>query len=148
MLIPMDHRPHVLHSNYPSPQPSLEARSGSSRILQPLSEAAGNSQFPELASVSHYNDTKAIQNRDTGYIVPAVSLQPPLRQHRVVSNLELRRQSVRKQRDERYLSCRNPIYDSPQYISYRQRQTREGSADSDQKWPAVLEDAFLDGKFL
>jgi len=142
----MNHRPHVLPSNYQSPQPSLENHSGSSRILQPLSDAAGNSQFPAVASVSHYDDAKSAHVQDMpGYNVPAVPVQPPLRQPRVGSNLDLRRQSVRKQRNERYVSNRNPIYDSPQYLSYRQRQTREGSSDVDQKWPDVLEDAFLDG---
>jgi len=81
-----------------------------------------------------------------GYIIPVVPNQPTLRQHRAGSNLESRRQSVRKQRNERYVGNQNPIYDSPQYLSYRQRQTREGSNDLDQKWPDVLEDAFLDGE--
>jgi len=147
MLIPMDHRSYVLPSNYPSPQLSLENPSSSSRILQPLSDTAGNSQYPALASVGHYNDAKDANTRDIpGYIIPAVPIQQPPRQHRIGSNLGFRRQSVRKQRNGRYVGNRNPIYDSPQYLSYRQRQTREGSSDVDQKWPDVLEDAFLDGE--
>ena len=39
----------------------------------------------------------------------------------------------------------NPIQNSPQYRAYRARQHRDGDAD-DQKWPDVLEDAFLNGK--
>ncbi|KAH6669450.1 TEA/ATTS domain family-domain-containing protein [Halenospora varia] len=43
---------------------------------------------------------------------------------------------------------RNPIVDSPQYQAYRARSQREGNAPEDQKWPEILEMAFLDAIML
>lgn len=41
----------------------------------------------------------------------------------------------------------NPIYLSPQFLSYRKKQASKSKEEkSDQKWPDVLEDAFLDGE--
>ncbi|EAA35779.2 hypothetical protein GE21DRAFT_801 [Neurospora crassa] len=43
----------------------------------------------------------------------------------------------------------NPIYLSPQFLSYRKKQASKSKEEkSDQKWPDVLEDAFLDAMLL
>ncbi|KAG9241400.1 TEA/ATTS domain family-domain-containing protein [Calycina marina] len=140
--------PHALPANHPSVD-------SNSRILQPLSDAAGNSQY-SLASVSQYNDSKVLPIRTPrdmpGYTIPAGPQQHLHRQyHHVARSLELRRQNTRRARYAKYMrsSGRNPIFDSQQYMSYRNRQTKESSrSDEDSKWPDVLEDAFLDALCL
>ena len=132
------------------PQPSsisqlpLDDSSTPSRARQPLTDAAGNAQIQALASVSlYYHDRKAIQPRvDMPMYIPTVPSQSP--RQPPGNTLELRRQSIRRQKHCRFTFSRNPIVKSPQYIAYRDRQTREGNAE-DQKWPEVLEDAFLNG---
>lgn len=124
---------------YPSPQ-LLGDDLGLSRLRQPLTDAAGNSQLQTLPLTGPYDDKGPHLRGKTPQIVPTLPSQPP--RHSLGSNLELRRQSMRRRRNPRF--GRNPIVDSQQYQAYRARQNREGSSD-DQKWPAILEDAFLDG---
>lgn len=115
-----------------------------SRTRLPLTDAAGNAQIQALALVDLYHhDRKSIQPwGDMPMYIPIVPSQPPGQPLR--NTLELRRQSIRRQKQCRFTFSRNPIAKSPQYIAYRDRQTREGNAE-DQKWPEVLEDAFLNG---
>jgi len=40
----------------------------------------------------------------------------------------------------------NPIYFNPLFRQYREKQEQKTADDPRQKWPRVLEDAFLDGK--
>lgn len=59
--------------------------------------------------------------------------------------LQQRKLHFRIQREQKHSKqSRNPIVNSIQYQAYRERATREGNPD-DQKWPDILEDAFLDG---
>jgi len=143
----MDQR-HILHSNCASPQLPLDDSRSFLRPREPLSEAAGNSQ---LLAVSYDDSKESISRVDTpAYSIPAIPLQPPIQipQQRSDSTpLNLRRQSIKKHRNRIYTGKRNPIYDSPQYQSYRSRQSREGSTENCQVWPTILEDAFLDGNF-
>jgi transcriptional enhancer factor len=125
------------------PHQLLDESSAHSRTRQPLREAPGNALAPSdaLSSIgllSH--DSKATQPPvDRPYsIVPS----QPSRQS-LGSTLELPKHTIRRQRRNR-LGSQNPIVNSPQYIAYRNRQSREGN-EHDLKWPAVLEDAFLDG---
>ena len=54
------------------------------------------------------------------------------------------RHQMQLQRSQRGI---NPIYLSPQFLSYRKKQANKSKEEkSDQKWPDVLEDAFLDGE--
>lgn len=58
-----------------------------------------------------------------------------------------RRQNQRLQR--RIQQTVNPIYLNPQFRTYREKQDQKRNEDPrEQKWPAMLEDAFLDGKIL
>ena len=140
----MEHPRHIQPSSFMSQQP-LDYSNALSRARHPLSDAAGNAQLtaPALASIGllHY-DSKGPQPRADRpmYSTPTVPSQPS--RQPLGNTLELRRQSSRRQRHQRY--SRNPIVNSPQYQAYRARQSRDGNPD-DQKWPEVLEIAFLDG---
>ena len=61
------------------------------------------------------------------------------------SSLDHQHQSLRQRRQFRY--DRNPIASSPKYQAYRARQSRDGDQD-DEKWPEILETAFLDGNYF
>jgi transcriptional enhancer factor len=138
----MDHRRHILPSSYPPQQLALDDHSGLSQVKQSLSDSAGNAQLHALASVRVYHDNKTLQPRMDKplYSIPTLPSNPP--RQPLANTLELRRQSTRRRRHQRY--SRNPIVDSPQYQAYRARQNREGNPE-DAKWPEVLEIAFLDG---
>jgi len=41
----------------------------------------------------------------------------------------------------------NPIYMNPLFLQYREKQEQKNGGDPKQKWPKVLEDAFLDGTY-
>lgn len=56
------------------------------------------------------------------------------------SALRLRRQQLSLHRQSRH--SKNPIYLSPEFCQYRCKQKDK----DEQKWPDILEDAFLDGK--
>ena len=138
----MEHRRHILPSQgYPSQQLSLDDPNGLS-IRQPLSDSAGNAQLHALGPAGIYHERKGHQPRAerSMYSIPTIPSQPP--RQPVGIKLEARRQHTRRRRHVKY-SC-NPIVDSPQYQAYRERQSREGNPD-DQKWPEILEMAFLDG---
>lgn len=139
----MDHRRHILPSSFNTQQLSLDDPSGHSRVRQPLSDSAGNAQLHALASVGLYHESKELQPRVDRpiYSIPTAPSQPA--RQPVANTLELRRHHTRRRRNQR--PSRNPILDSPQYQAYRARQVRDGAAESDQKWPEVLELAFLDG---
>jgi transcriptional enhancer factor len=132
---------HIQPSSLPSRLP-LD-NSALSRARQPLAHAAGSAQQLKqaLASVCLHDYTKTIQLRMDmpNFMVPSQPSRLSLG-----NTLELRRQSVRRQKQLRF--AHNPIQKSPQYRAYRERQQRDGNAE-DQKWPDVLEDAFLNGKF-
>lgn len=160
--------PRQIQSSFYTPQLPLD-ESDFSRHRQPLADSAGNAQIQLHAGVSsnHYHDGKANQTRIERHIcrrcgkernsedphalnidgcrcmysIPTLPSQPM----RLASGSALarRHQSQHKQRRDRLIM--NPIMDSPQYIAYRDRQTRDRDAD-DQKWPQVLENAFLEGK--
>ena len=133
--------PRPILPSYPSPQ--LEDSSTSHTRL-PLSEAAGNSQIPDLASSSHNHESKYHPRVDISRFLPTVPSQRDNQTHR--RTLSQRRQAFRTKQSQRFLpGGRNPILESPQYRAYRERQTRDG-ADADAKWPEELENAFLDGK--
>ncbi|KAK3396403.1 putative regulatory protein abaA [Sordaria brevicollis] len=56
------------------------------------------------------------------------------------------RQQMQLQRRQRGI---NPIYLSPQFLSYREKQAKKSKEEkADQIWPEVLEDAFLDALLL
>ena len=135
-LLPLSFEPHNL---------SLQASSGLERIRRPLSDSAGNSQLHTLASVGNYYDSKPTHRRVDRpmYVMPTLPSRPA--RQPLGYTLEHRRQATRKRRQQRH--GRNPIVDSPHYQAYRERQNREGNVD-EQKWPAILEDAFLDGRLL
>ena len=120
---------------------SLDDSTENSRTRDPLADASGNRQNPEALGsngLSHH-DSKVSQYRDQPqHVLPS----QPSRQT-LGNTLELRRQGLRRQRSHR-LGSLNPIVNSPQYIAYRNRQAREGN-EHDAKWPAQLEEAFLDG---
>ncbi|RDW87624.1 hypothetical protein BP5796_03318 [Coleophoma crateriformis] len=134
----MDHRRHILPSSFNA----QDDPNGQSRVRQPLSDSAGNAQLHALASGGLYHDNKGSQPRVDRpiYTIPTVPSQPA-RQFNP-NSLELRRQTTRRRRQHRH--TRNPIHDSPQYQAYRARQIRDGAPESDQKWPEILEIAFLD----
>lgn len=58
------------------------------------------------------------------------------------SALRLRRHQLSLQRQSRH--SKNPIYLSPEFCQYRVKQKDK----DEQKWPDILEDAFLDGTFF
>ncbi|KAL3422121.1 transcription factor [Phlyctema vagabunda] len=138
----MDHRRHILPSSFNSSQLPLDDPVVHSRVRQPLSDSAGNAQLHALASVGLYHDSKGLQPRVERpiYSIPTVPSQPA--RHPAPNSLELRRQHTRRRRQYRH--TRNPIQDSAQYQAYRARQIRDGSSESEAKWPGILEDAFLD----
>jgi hypothetical protein len=57
------------------------------------------------------------------------------------STLRLRRQQLNLNKHSRH--SKNPIYLSPEFCQYRMKQKDK----DEQKWPDILEDAFLDGTF-
>jgi transcriptional enhancer factor len=120
---------------------SLDDSTEYSRTRDPLADATGNRQNQEAFGSngpSHY-DIKANQHRD-----PPQHVLPSQPSRQTLGNtLELRRQGLRRHRSNR-LGSLNPIVNSPQYIAYRNRQAREGN-ELDAKWPAMLEEAFLEG---
>jgi hypothetical protein len=132
----MDHPRHIQPSSLLSQQPPDDS-TALSRARQPLSHAAGNSQQSKqaLTSVGVHDNSKVIQLRVN---MPNFTVLSQPSRKSLANTLELRRQ-----RQLRY--ALNPIQKSPQYRAYRARQHRDGNAD-DQKWPDVLEDAFLNGK--
>ena len=134
----MEHSSHILHSNFPSHELSLDDSGARTRL--PLSDAAGNSQSHTLASIGFYHDDKVPQ---MGLDRPMCSIptlpSQPARQP-LGHTLEQRKRSHRRRRQQ---TGRTPVT-SPQYQAYRERTSREGSDDV--KWPALLEDAFLDGE--
>lgn len=113
------------------------------RARQPLAHAAGNAQQLKqaLALVSLHDDRKTIQLR-MDMANSTVPSQPS--RHSLANTLELRRYHTRKQKTFRF--AHHPIQNSSQYRAYRERQQHEGNLE-DQKWPDVLEDAFLNGRF-
>jgi transcriptional enhancer factor len=134
-------QPRPLPSTYPSPRPPLNDQL--LRLREPLTEVAGNSQFHALTQPGFYQDEKGHQPRmDMQCSITLPSNHP----RQTLSNtLENRRQILRRRRQQRYTE--NPVFHSHQYQNYRNRQNREGNSD-EAKWPAVLEDAFLDGIIL
>lgn len=58
------------------------------------------------------------------------------------SALRLRRHQLNLQRQSRH--SKNPIYLSPEFCQYRVKQKDK----DEQKWPDILEDAFLDGNYF
>jgi transcriptional enhancer factor len=134
----MEYSRHIQPSSYPSHHISLDDLSGPSRTREVLSDTAGNVQSYAL----EYHDSKGIQPLERPmYSIPTLPSQSA--RHTIGNTLQLRRQSHRKRRQHK-LSV-NPIVNSPQYQAYRQRQTRDGNS-KDQKWPELLEDAFLEGR--
>ena len=129
-----DERRHIVPSNYPSHH-SLDEQDGLRRSRQPLTDAAGNTQCHQTLAnlIESYNEQKSRQS----YPVPTLSSQHPRQSTR--SSLQNRRHRNRTHR-----SSRNPIIDSQAYQAYRARQCPDGK-DDDQKWPDILELAFLDG---
>lgn len=137
---------HVLPSNnYQPHQLSLDDHSSASRggPRGPLTDSAGNSQYPSLGSVSSYHDKKDFQTRVKRpmYQTPTV----PSSHNSMVPVLERQQRQQHNRRRKQQNFRRNPIEDSVPYKAYRARQNREGNAESDQKWPYILETAFLDG---
>lgn len=143
----MEHSRHTLPSSTESHDISLE--SSNLRIRRPLSSSAGNAQLYTLASGNHHRD-KGGQPRyhEDGHMYPLMTLpSQPSHPPRASAGFTLhqRKQHLRNLREQKQMKqIRNPIVDSPQYQAYRERATREGNPD-DQKWPDVLEEAFLDG---
>lgn len=139
----LDQRRHILPSNYTSPQISLD--DPGFRQRRPLAEAIGNGQHQQLASVnSSEHDNKGYQPQGRPmYHQPILHSQP----HRSViadATHVLRGYSLKRHKRQEKFS-RNPIADVPAFKLYRERQTREGCKKEDQKWPDILELAFLDG---
>jgi transcriptional enhancer factor len=134
----------IFHSSYPTPQVSLDNISGLGRpgARPPLTDSTNNSQNHGYFSIDLYHDSKEFIQRPQGpmYLkstVPSVPSHQPLAQ-----TWEQRRNRNRRRKRQRYI--RNPIVDSPHYQAYRARQNHDGNPD-DQKWPEILELAFLDG---
>lgn len=137
---------HCQSSSYVS-QHLLDKSNAQSRARHPLTDAAGNAQLQALATIGlPHHDNKAVQpqlNRPM-YSIPIGMVPSQPQRQRLGNTLELRRQTSRRLKQNRFANSRNPIAKSPQYRAYRDRQSREGDTD-DQKWPEVLEDAFLNG---
>jgi transcriptional enhancer factor len=129
---------HTLLSNYPAHQLPLPLDGA----RQPLTDSVGNSQIQSLASTSIYHDTKEFQSRVDRPMYPTPTL--PSSHQSMVPSLERRQrqQHIQRRRQQKY--SRNPIISSEPYKAYRLRQDRDGNPD-DQKWPYMLEIAFLDG---
>ncbi|KAI9744477.1 MAG: hypothetical protein M1818_002006 [Claussenomyces sp. TS43310] len=131
----MEHRRHILPSNYP-PQGSLDSH----RQRQPLTDATGNAQYQNLDSTGYYHDQKGppprMEHGHHRFSLPTLPSQP---HQPLATALELRRAQTRRNRATR---SRNPIVESPQYQLYRDRQIKND--DGDQKWSQELEEAFLD----
>lgn len=133
-------QPRPLPSTYPSPQ--LPPDEQLLRLREPLTDAAGNSQLHGLTPVGFFQDDKGHQPRlDMQFPITLPSNRP---RQALGSTLENRRHVVRRRRQQRFME--NPVFHSHQYQNYRNRQNREGNSE-DAKWPAVLEDAFLDGVY-
>lgn len=111
----------------------------------PLALASGNPGLQEVAYLHGHTHHESKENvlRDRSPYVPVLPSQPS----RHANTLQLRKQSNRRQRNNR-LRNSNPVLSSPQYLAYRQRQTREGNDPENAKWPDSLENAFLDGNYL
>lgn len=134
----MAHDRHILPSNYHPPQHlGLEAP----RSRQPLTDSTGNVQYHALASAGVYHGHKGLQSRvdhaPSRFTLPTLPSQPHVP---LATSLEARRNKINNQRSR---LRRNPIEESTQYQAYRARQVKDSEGDA--KWPADLEDAFLDG---
>ncbi|KAJ9151744.1 Regulatory protein abaA [Pleurostoma richardsiae] len=143
----------VLPSQRFSPPPDYpydQSHHDLSSSRQPLTESDGNgqqqhhhhqnvgpltlcSQASSLTSAS-----PSLRSIPTPPIVPTQSVGSPYN----TTGLRLRRQHSQLQKRSKYGV--NPIYLSPEFKQYRERQADK----SDQKWPDLLEDAFLDALLL
>jgi transcriptional enhancer factor len=128
----------------PSSDFTYDRRKSTFNTRQPLGESTGNAKSHQelpLALCQQSPSTRALSS-SMAHTVPAPVLLSQEYGAGYGGGLRARRESIRLQRRPRYGI--NPIYLSPQFIQYRDKQ--EGKDDKDAHvWPPVLEDAFLDG---
>jgi hypothetical protein len=132
----MEEHRHILPSNFSSQQLDIP------RPRHPLTDSTGNAHYHNVASGSIYGgDQKGhpsrVEYQPPTFTLPTLPSQPASHS----SALAVRRKQIQNQRARR---SHNPIVESEHYQAYRSRQTKDGA--DDQKWPADLEDLFLEGK--
>jgi len=128
----------------------LDGRHGSSASRQPLEEATGNAQHNHLRAMVRASSYG--QRAESVYSIPPSMPTPPffpgqsLDFNYGVSQYSRLQQQQHAQSGRMGLG-RNPFWLSPQFQGYRKRQA-ERDDKSGQKWPEMLEEAFLDGMEL
>ena len=135
-----DHR-HVLSA----PRPPLRESTGNAQyhLQQQYEEQQRLQQQQQLGALVRSTFAQHRLSIPSPPIIPTQSLSsgygPP-----ELLRLQQRQHQMQLQRSQRGI---NPIYLSPQFLSYRKKQANKSKEEkSDQKWPDVLEDAFLDGE--
>lgn len=141
----MDVNQHTSVSEYSQLNHLLRNDLTEPRHRLPLTEADSNVQFHEV-SLTGYFDKEIHSCQDKlMYATPIVPSQGP--RNLLGDRLDLRRRNTRRNRQQQLSYSRNPVIDSKHYQAYRERQRRDDNKD-EQKWPDILEVAFLDGRIF
>lgn len=109
----------------------------------PLRESTGNAQSHGLSGLPlcHASELALSSSLPPTIPAPALSSQTPGSCFSIGASSQ--HQQIH-QAQQRFRHGINPIYLSPQFAQYRDKQDQK-EKDEEQKWPPVLEDAFLDG---
>ncbi|KAJ4413996.1 hypothetical protein N0V85_003341 [Neurospora sp. IMI 360204] len=139
----------------PSSDFILDHRHVLSALRPPLRESTGNAQYHHFQQQQHEEQQLRQQQQQQQQLGALLSIpSPPIIPTPSLSSAYGSPEFLRlQQRHQMQLQRRqhgiNPIYLSPQFLSYRKKQANKSKEEkSDQKWPDVLEDAFLDGEDL
>lgn len=124
-----------------------EGRHGVAGSRQPLMESTGNAQHNNMRvmvrSSSYYQRAESVYS-----IPPSISTPPFFPGHPLGFNYGIPQYSrLQQQHPGHAQGGMNPLWLSPQFQAYRKRQG-EKDDKSGQKWPDMLEEAFLDGMSL
>ena len=142
----MGHQPRNtgLPSYSPPPEHPYDPRHALTGARQPLRESAGNSQSSQgFSALSLCHGGELGLSPPLPPAIPTPILPSQVSGSSFGSSFNSRRHhQSRLQRKHR--TNINPIYLSPQFRQYRDKQDQK-EKDEEQKWPPVLEDAFLDG---
>ena len=140
--------PLISTQSYPTPEYGLDHHHEHRPTREPLRESTGNQQHAHLAALTRFTGFQQHPEAHST-IHPPMPTPPILPTQSLVSPYA----SVGIPRPQRQPSLQgrrkpfsiNPLLLAPEFQPYRKRQA-EKDDKSEQKWPEVLEKAFLDGE--
>lgn len=112
---------------------------GSTGVVVPSSSSSASQQQQDQHQ-NHHGQQQ--QQHSQGGVVLGAGPAAALAAAGGTSTLRLRRHQLNLNKQSRH--SKNPIYLSPEFCQYRMKQKDK----DEQKWPDILEDAFLDGTFF